>query len=130
MLNSMQLLVVLECKQYKKQQTAAWSCDSVFCPRGQEEFEETFKDINIWQFRMTATEMDNNWMCLVKRIEDNGLEQTVRIPKEPIRGSYFGKCNCGVDLCDAVPCEHMAVDGGSSRVPNVTRHNIFPYWGG
>ena len=78
----------------------------------------TFKDINIRQFRITATEMDNDWMCLVKRIEDNGLEQTVQIPKVPICGSYFGKCNCGVDLRDAVPCEHMAVVAASSRVPN------------
>jgi len=53
--------------------------------------------------------MTNEWMCFVKRIEDNGVERQLLIPKEPIRGSYFSKCNCGVDLRDAVPCEHMAV---------------------
>jgi hypothetical protein len=128
MLNSMLLLIELEVKRYKKQQTAAWSVDSVFSPRGQEEFEESFKDIHIRQFRITTTEMTNDWMCFVKRIDNNGLERQVLIPKEPIRGSYFGKCNCGVDLRDAVPCEHMAVVAASSRVPNVTRYNICPYW--
>ena len=33
-----------------------------------------------------------------------------------------------VDKRDAVPCEHMAVVAAGSRVKNVDRHNIFPYW--
>ena len=47
---------------------------------------------------------------------------------EPVHGSYFGQCTCGVDRRDAVPCEHMAALAASSRVPGVTRHNIMPYW--
>ena len=39
---------------------------SVFSPRGQAEFEESFNDLNYKQFRITVTEMDNDWMCLVK----------------------------------------------------------------
>ena len=56
------------------------------------------------------------------------LGQTFPSSKTIIRGSYFGKCICGMDLRDAVPCEHMAVVAASSRVPDVTCHNIFPYW--
>jgi hypothetical protein len=52
----------------------------------------------------------------------------VTIPKEPLRGSYFGTCTCGVDTRDAVPCEHMAAVVVSSRIPQLTRANIMPYW--
>lgn len=54
--------------------------------------------------------------------------RTVTIPKEPLRGSYFGKCTCGVVTRDAVPCEHMAAVVVSSRIPQLTRANIMPYW--
>ena len=67
-------------------------------------------------------------MCLVKRIEDRGPERTVTLPKEPVRGSYFGLCTCGVGRRDAVPCEHMAALAASSRLPGGTHHNIMPYW--
>ena len=43
---------------------------------------------------------------------------------EPVRGSYFG----GVDSCDSIPCEHMAALVVSSRIPDLTRYNIMPYW--
>ena len=53
---------------------------------------------------------------------------TVTILKEPIRGSYFGKCMCGLDTRDAVPCEHMAAVVVSSCIPMLTQENIMPYW--
>ena len=52
----------------------------------------------------------------------------VAICKEPLRGSFFGKCTCGVDTQDAVPCEHMAAVIASSRILQLTRDNIMPYW--
>ena len=121
-------LVELECKRYRKQQADAWSTDSIFSPREQKEFDETCINLNHSQFRITLNEREGEWVCLVKRIEDRGPEQTVTLPKEPVRGSYFGLCTCGVDRRDAVPCEHMAALAASSRVPGVTRHNIMPYW--
>jgi hypothetical protein len=128
LVNAMMLLIELELKRYRKQQEKAWSFEGVFSPRGQSEFEETYKELNHRQFRITVTEMENDWKCQVKRIEDTGLEHTVIIPKVSINDSYFGKCTCGVDKRDGIPCEHMAVVAVSSRVPNVTRHNIMPYW--
>jgi len=128
MVNAMLLLVDMEIERYKKQQTSAWSKNILFSPRGQIEFDKTFNNLNHCKFRIGVTEMQEHWSCSVKRIEDKGPEHTVRIPKIPIRGSYFGSCNCGVDKRDAVPCEHMAVVAAGSRVKNVTRDNIFPYW--
>jgi hypothetical protein len=66
-------------------------------------------------------------VCLVKRVE-MGREHAVTIPKEPVRGSHFGRCTCGVDRQDSAPCEHMAAVAASSRLPGVTRHNVMPYW--
>jgi len=126
--NAVLLLVEVVCKRYRKQQADAWSIDSVLSPRGQEEFDETFHKLNHSQFRISVNEREDEWVCLVRRIEDRGPERTVTLPKEPFRGSYFGRCTCGVDKRDAVPCEHMAAVAASSRVPGVTRHNIMPYW--
>ena len=66
-------------------------------------------------------ELFNCLMCVAQ-------DRHLYIPKIPIRGSYFGSCTCGVDKRDDVPCEHMAVVAAGSRVKDVTRDNIFPYW--
>ncbi len=50
------------------------------------------------------------------------------IPKEPVRGSHFCRCTCGVDTLDSAPCEHMAAVAASLRLPGMTRHNVMLYW--
>ena len=95
--NAMILLLDLECKRFNKQQAEAWTRDGVLTPRGNLKFEESFNDINHAQFRITVTERENVWVCLVKRIEERGPYRVVAIPKEPVRGSHFGRCTCGVD---------------------------------
>ena len=126
--NAMLLLLELECKRYRKHQAEAWNRDSVLTSRGILEFDESFNDLNHTQFRMTVTEREDVWVCLVKRIDILGQEYAVTIPKEPVRRSHFGRCTCGVDRKDAAPCEHMAAVAASSRLPGVTRHNVMPYW--
>jgi hypothetical protein len=125
--NAMMLLIQLECKRYRKQQKEAWNRDGVFTSRGNLEFEASFNDLYHTQFRITVAEMDDVWVCSVKRIE-MGREHSVTIPKEPVRGSHFGRCTCGVDRQDSAPCEHMAAVAASSCLPGVTRHNVMPYW--
>jgi hypothetical protein len=88
--NAMILLLNL-CKRYNKQQTEAWTHDGMLTPHGNLEFEESFNDINHAQFRITVTERENVWVCLVKRIEERGPDRLVTIPKEPVHGSHFGR---------------------------------------
>ena len=126
--NAIKLLIELECKRYCKQQAETWNRDSVLTSCGILEFDESFNDLNHTQFRITVTEREDVWVCLVKRIDILGQEHAVTIPKEPVRGSHFGRCTCGVDRRDAAPCEHMAAVAASSRLPGVTRHNVMPYW--
>ena len=102
--NAMLLLIKLECKSYRKQQVEAWNHDSVLTSRGNVEFDESFNDLNHTQFRITVTEREDVWVCSVKRIDLLGREHAVMIPKEPVRGSHFGRCTCGVDRQDAAPC--------------------------
>jgi len=97
--------------------------------RGNLEFDGSFNDLNHTQFRITVTEREDVWVCSVKRIDILGQEHAVTIPKEPVRGSHFGRCTCGVDREDAAPCEHMAAVAAISRLPGVTRHNVMPIGG-
>ena len=59
MINAALLLVDMEVKRYKKQQTSAWSKNGLFSPRGQIEFDETFNDVNHRKFRIGVTEMQD-----------------------------------------------------------------------
>ena len=123
----MLLLIQLECKRYCKQQAEAWNGDSILTACGNLEFEESFNGLFFTQFRIIVMERDDVWVCSVKRVEV-GREHEVTIPKEPVCGSHFGRCTCGVDRIDAAPCEHMAAVAASSRLPGMTRHNVMPYW--
>ena len=44
----------------------------------------------------------------------------VTIPKVLTKGSYFGRCTCGLAQRDAILCNHMAGFVVSLRVPVLT----------
>ena len=97
------------------------------------EYEEVFSNIYAYDFSITVSEDRYGSQCTVVRnvqTKTNRVGYKVTILKEPLRGSYFGKCTCGVDTRDAVPCEHMAAVVVSSRIPELTRENMnmMPYW--
>jgi len=129
-LNACILLLKMECKRFIKQRDLAWSTDAELTPRGKLEFDEVFANINAFDFTITVSEDEFGYVCTVRRNINSQTRQggSVAIVKEATRGSFFGKCSCGVDSRDAVPCEHMAALVISSRIPNLTRENIMPYW--
>ena len=93
------------------------------------EFNEVFAEISAYDFSITVAEDRYGYQCtVVRNLQKNRVWGKVTICKEPLRGSFFGKCTCGVDTRDAVPCEHMAAVVVSSRIPQLTRDNIMPYW--
>ena len=73
---------------------------------------------------------DDHWQLRVFRKNVTGRqEQIVKLPKNPVNGSYFGKCTCGVNKTDVVLCEHMAVIALSSVIrPQITPMNVIPIW--
>jgi hypothetical protein len=46
----------------------------------------------------------------------------------PSHRGIFGTCTCGVDKRGSIPCKHMAALVVSSRILDLTQHNIMPYW--
>ena len=55
----------------------------------------------------------------------------MKLPKNPVNGSYFGRCTCGGDKTDAVPWEHMAAIALSAVAvihPQITPMNVMPIW--
>jgi hypothetical protein len=56
------------------------------------------------------------------------MTNTVTIPKVPTKGSYFGRCTCGLAQRNAIPCEHMDAVVVSSRIPALSQTNIKPFW--
>ena len=108
----------------------AWSTDAELTPRGKLEYDEVFANINSSDFTITVSDDEFGYVCTVRRNINSQTREggTVTIVKEATRESFFGKCSCGVDSHDAVPCEHMASVVISSRIPNLTRENIMPYW--
>jgi hypothetical protein len=129
-LNACLLLMKLECKRFNEQRAKAWSSDCFLTPRGTVEYEEVFEGINALDFCITVVSQIDSYECTVRRNMTSSRHPMgkVVVLKEPVKGSFFGTCTCGVDKRDSIPCEHMAALVVSSRIPDITRHNIMPYW--
>ena len=129
-LNACILLLRMECKRLVKQRQLAWAMDTELTSRGKVEYDEVFSNISYFDFTINVSEDEYGYKCTVRRNINSQTREggSVTILKEPTRGSYFGKCTCGVDSRDGVPCEHMAALVISSRIPNLTQENIMPYW--
>ena len=129
-LNACILLIRMECKRFINQRRLAWAMETELTSRGKVEYDKVFTNISSFDFTINVSEGLLDYTCTVWRNVNSKSRGggTVTIPKEPIRGSYFGKCTCGLDTRDAVPCEHMAAVVVSSRIPLLTRENIMPYW--
>lgn len=128
--NACILLIRMECKRFVKQRQLAWAVDTELTRQGTVEYDEVFTNFSSFDFTITDREELYEYQCTVQRnVNTNSrVGANVTIPKEPVRGSYFGTCTCGVVTRDAVPCEHMAAVVVSSRIPQLTRANIMPYW--
>jgi len=130
LLNACILLIKLEVNRFYKMKKEVWGGTSILTPRGKEEYESTFTNLHPRHFSFRLKDDDDTWEVRVKRINVPGKrEETVTIPKEPVNGSYFGKCTCGAPQTDAVPCEHMSVIAVSAVIrPHITPMNIMPIW--
>ena len=129
-LNACILLMKLECKRFSKQRAKAGSSDSFLTPRGTVEYEEVFEGINALDFTITIVSQNKSYECTVRQnmMSSRHLMGKMVVLKQPVKGSFFGTCTCGVDKRDSIPCKHMAALLVSARIPDIARHNIMPYW--
>jgi hypothetical protein len=127
-INACIILKNTECRRYERQKKSAWAQTNDLIPHGDKEYKEVFDGVNYREFSIVVVERHESWECSVKQLHTLARKHMVSIPKEPTRGSYFGKCNCGLDTRDAIPCEHMAAVVCSSRIAGLNRRNIMPFW--
>jgi hypothetical protein len=104
-LNACILLIWMECKRFVKHHQLAWAMETELTCQGKVEYNEVFTNISAYDFTITVSEYLYGYLCTVQKNVNitSRVGGTVTIPKEPIRGSYFGRCTCGVDTRDAVP---------------------------
>ncbi len=69
---------------------------------------------------------DDRWLCRVLR--GNGKERRAYFVKNPVMGSHFGGCTCGIANTDSVPCPHMVAVVKSGWVAGLTPNNAMPKW--
>ncbi len=124
------LLLKLECARFNRMKQEAWGGNLILTPQGKDEYDATFTNLNPSHFIFHLRDKDDHWQLRVFRQNVPGRnEQVVTLPKNLVNGSYFGKCTCGSDKTDAVPCEHLAAIALLSVMrPQITPMNIMPIW--
>ena len=121
-INAFILLTNTESSRYERQKKSAWVQTNDLTPRGEKEYKEVFDGVNYREFSIVVVERDESWECSVKHLNNTlAWKHMVSLPKEPTKGSYFGKCTCGLVAHDAIPCEHMATAACSSHIPGLNR---------
>ncbi len=128
--NATILLLKLECTQFNKTKQKAWGGNFILTRQGKAEYEATFTNLNPSHFLFHLRDKDDHWQLRVFRQNVAGRhEQIVKLPKSTVHGSYFGRCTCGADLADAVPCKHMAAIALSAVIrPQITPMNVMLIW--
>ncbi len=128
--NATILLLKLECNRFNKMKQEAWDGNSILTPLGKKEYDATFTNLNPSHFIFHLRNKDDHWQLRVFRQNVVGRhKQIVILPKNTVNGSIFGRCTCGADLTDAVPCKHMAAIALSAVIrPQITPMNVLPIW--
>jgi hypothetical protein len=89
-----------------------------------------FDGVNYRDFSINLVDRGNDgWeFSVLRNLAGGRMTNTVTIPKVPTKGSYFGRCTCGLAQHNAIPFEHMAVVVVSSQFPALSQTNIIPFW--
>jgi hypothetical protein len=113
------LSIKAECNWFRLQQAAAWSSSNELTPCGKQEYKVVFDGVNYHDFSINLMDHGNDgWeFSVLRNIAGGRMTNTVTIPKVPTKGSYFGRCTCGLAQCDAIPCKHMAAVVLGSQIP-------------
>jgi hypothetical protein len=121
------LLIKLEGSRFDYYKQKAWERDEILTSHGLELMEEAFRDVNQMEWRINIVKCDNFHRITVSRMTSMN-EYKVIIPVEVTMGSRFGMCTCGKPKKDGVLCRHMVVIAMSSKIEDLTRTHIMPYW--
>jgi hypothetical protein len=115
-MQSMKLIVDLESLRFESKKEMAHSWPETLTPHdGIKLQDEIFAKIDFHDYHIVVGDYDDWWLCRVSR--GNGKERRAYFVKNPVMGSHFGGCTCGIANTDSVPCDHMvAVEIGRAHV--------------
>ena len=107
-----------------------WGGYSILNSQGKDEYDATFTNLKSSHFLHHLRNKDDHWQLRAFRQNMAGRqEQIVKLPKNPVNGSYFGQCTCGADKTDAVPCEYLDAFVLSAVIhPQITPMNVMSIW--
>ncbi len=108
--NATMLSIKAKCNWFRLQQVAAWSNYTELTPRGKQEYMEGFNGVNYRDLCINLVDRGNDgWeFSVLRNVAGERMTNKVTIPKVPTKGSYFGRCTCGLAQRNAIPCKHMA----------------------
>jgi hypothetical protein len=125
-MQSMKLILDLECRRYKEHKEEAHSWAEFLTPYGIKLKDEMFAGVNFLLYHIVVGEYDDEWICNVKY--QTKPQRKTYFVKNPVMGSYFGRCSCGRTETEGAPCHHMMAVVGSGRIPVLTAEHVMPYW--
>lgn len=125
-MQSMKLLLDLESGRFMAKKQLAWGWTETLTPHGIKLRDEIFSKVDFHDYHILVGDYEDEWTCRVCR--GNRKERQVYFPKEPVMGSYFGGCSCGIPNTDGVPCHHMVAVVKSGRIAGLTPNNSMPKW--
>ena len=126
LMQSMKLIVDLECRRYNEHKEEAHSCDAFLTPYGNKLKDDIFAGVNYLDYHIVIGEYDDEWICKVRY--QRKPQRRTHFVRNPIMGSYFGKCSCGRTETEGAPCHHMMAVVRSGKIRVLTAENVMPYW--
>jgi len=125
-MQSMKLIVDLETGRYNNNKEKAHSWADFLTPYGIKLRDEIFASVQFHEYHIVVGDYDNEWVCKVK-YQRQQMQHT-HFVKNPVMGSYFGRCTCGRTETESAPCHHMMAVAKSGRIALLTPSNVMPPW--
>ena len=129
-LNAAMTLLRIESKRYETFKKMAWQNNLPLTPKRMAAMEELFQCIVPSQYVWDVQDLGTHYHYTICCNSGEGVLYKLNIPKQAVRGSFFGTCNCRVPKHDGLPCIHMAVLADAGDIPNLafTRLSVMPFW--
>ncbi len=127
--NATMLSIKAKCNWFRAQQAVAWSSFNELTPHGEQEYKEVFDGVNYSDFSINLVDRGNGWeFNVLRNVAGGRMTNRVTIPKFLTKGSYIGRCTCGLAQHNAIPCKHMAAVVVHSQIPALSQTNIMQFW--
>ena len=91
--NATILLCKLECTRFNKMKQEAWGNNSILTPRGKEEYDATFTNLNLNHFLFHVRDEDEYWQVRVLRQNVAGQQEQVILDDALVERTRLMRCH-------------------------------------